>query len=79
MQVMLPKSRASATSSVWTALCRLVKQLGGESRMCSAAFALCRALRQVSSHAGLCLKKRGIVDLRERGTNPVHQQGAFGG
>ena len=42
--------------------------------MCSAAFALCRALRQVSSHAGVCLRKPG-----ERGTNAVHQQGAFGG
>ena len=37
-----PKSRTSAASSVWTALCGLVK-LGGDSRMCSAAFALRRA------------------------------------
>ena len=33
----------------------------------------------MSSQAGLCLRKQGIVDLRKRGANAVHQQGAFGG
>ena len=33
----------------------------------------------MSSQAGLCLRKRGIVDLRKRGANAVHQQGACGG
>ena len=28
---------------------------------------MCRALRQLSSQAGLCLRKRGTVDLRKHG------------
>ena len=55
-QVMMPKSRTSATSSVWTALCALVK-LGGDSRMCSAAFALCRACDK---------RKRGANAVHQR-------------